>query len=215
MLKKSILFFFLLVLLSNYSALAKTDQEKKIMLNDLNDGLQEATFGNGCFWCTEAIFQNLKGVSNVTSGYAGGHVQKPSYSLVGTGTTGHAEVIRLTFDPKLISYRELVEIFFHTHDPTTLNRQGADVGTQYRSVIFYHNDSQRKAAVDVMNQLEREGAYSNPIVTEITKVNNYFEAESNHQNYYENNKNEGYCRAVISPKLAKFIKKYSHKIEKN
>ena len=179
----------------------------------MNNNLTTATFGNGCFWCTEAIFQQLKGVETVLPGYTGGSVKNPSYKEVCNGTTGHAEAIQITFDSNRISYRELLDVFFYTHDPTTLNRQGADVGTQYRSAIFYHNESQKKDAELIIAQLEAEDVYDNKIVTEITPFDVYYEAEDYHQNYYNNNKNQGYCRAVINPKLDKFVKKYSAKIK--
>jgi len=179
----------------------------------MNKNLTTATFGNGCFWCTEAIFQQLKGVETVLPGYTGGSVKNPSYKEVCNGTTGHAEAIQITFDSNRISYRELLDVFFYTHDPTTLNRQGADVGTQYRSAIFYHNESQKKDAELIIAQLEAEGVYDDKIVTEITPFDVYYEAEDYHQNYYNNNKNQGYCRAVINPKLDKFVKKYSAKIK--
>ena len=177
----------------------------------MKDNLSIATFGNGCFWCTEAIFQQLKGVSEVLPGYTGGAVKNPSYKEVCTGTTGHAEVIQITFDPAVISYRELLDVFFYTHDPTTLNRQGADVGTQYRSAIFYHSDAQKKDAETILAQLTAEEVYGDPIVTEITAADVFYQAEDYHKNYYNNNKNQGYCRAVINPKLDKFMKKYGSK----
>lgn len=174
----------------------------------MNDQLAVATFGNGCFWCTEAIFQQLKGVKTVLPGYTGGEVKNPSYKAVCAGTTGHAEAIQITYDPSVISFRELLDVFFYTHDPTTLNRQGGDVGTQYRSAIFFHDKEQQSDAVKIIEQLTAEGVYSDPIVTEITAFDVYYEAEAYHQNYYNNNKNQGYCRAVINPKLDKFMKKY-------
>lgn len=177
----------------------------------MNDQLAVATFGNGCFWCTEAIFQQLNGVKTVLPGYIGGEVKNPTYKEVCTGTTGHAEAIQITFDPEVISYRELLDVFFYTHDPTTLNRQGADVGTQYRSAIFFHNKEQESDAVKIIEQLTAEGVYSDPIVTEITAFDIFYDAEQYHQNYYINNKNQGYCRAVINPKLDKFMKKYGSK----
>ncbi len=176
--------------------------------------LELATFGNGCFWCTEAIFEQLEGVYKVESGYAGGTVENPTYKAVCTGLTGHAEVIRLSYDPKKISYRELLDVFFNTHDPTTLNRQGADVGTQYRSAIFYHNEEQKAAAEKMIADLEKAEVFDNKIVTEVTEINNYYVAENYHQDYYNNNKNAGYCRAVINPKLEKFIKQYKDKLKK-
>lgn len=177
----------------------------------MKDHLAIATFGNGCFWCTEAIFQQLKGVETVLPGYTGGTVKNPSYKEVCTGTTGHAEAIQITYDPSVISYRELLDVFFYTHDPTTLNRQGADVGTQYRSAIFYHNKEQQKDAQTIIAQLTAEGVYADPIVTEISAIDVFYQAEDYHRNYYNNNKNQGYCRAVINPKLDKFMKKYGSK----
>ncbi|PIE49161.1 MAG: peptide-methionine (S)-S-oxide reductase [Flavobacteriales bacterium] len=194
----------------------KTEQNMSDNLNDFqeqDEGLALATFGNGCFWCAEAVFQELNGVEKVVSGYAGGTVRNPSYKEVCTGDTGHAEVIRLQYNPEKISYTELLEVFFSTHNPTTLNRQGADVGTQYRSAIFYHNQEQKKAAEEIIALLTKEQVYDMPIVTEITPINNYYKAEDYHQNYYNNNKNAGYCRAVINPKLEKFRKKYKDKLK--
>ncbi len=179
----------------------------------MNEDLAIATFGNGCFWCTEAIFQQLKGVKTVLPGYTGGVIKNPSYEAVCTGRTGHAEAIQITYDPKVISYRALLDVFFYTHDPTTLNRQGNDVGTQYRSAIFYHNDEQKKTAEEMISQLTSEKVYGDPIVTEISKMDIFYEAEDYHKNYYNNNKNQGYCRAVINPKLDKFVKKYSAKLK--
>ena len=177
----------------------------------MKDNLATATFGNGCFWCTEAIFQQLKGVSTVLPGYTGGKVKNPTYREVCTGTTGHAEVIQITYDPSVISYRELLDVFFYTHDPTTLNRQGADVGTQYRSAIFFHSKEQEADAETMISQLTAEGVYADPIVTEVTPMDVFYTAEDYHKNYYNNNKNQGYCRAVINPKLDKFMKKYGSK----
>ena len=177
----------------------------------MKDNLAIATFGNGCFWCTEAIFQQLKGVETVLPGYTGGTVKNPSYKEVCTGTTGHAEAIQITYDPAVISYRELLDVFFYTPDPTTLNRQGADVGTQYRSAIFFHNEEQKKDAETIIAQLTAEGVYPDPIVTEISAIGVFYQAEDYHRNYYNNNKNQGYCRAVINPKLDKFMKKYASK----
>jgi peptide-methionine (S)-S-oxide reductase len=177
----------------------------------MNNDLAVATFGNGCFWCTEAIFQQLKGVESVYPGYTGGTVKNPSYREVCTGTTGHAEAIQIKYDPSVINYRELLDIFFYTHDPTTLNRQGNDVGTQYRSAIFYHNEEQKAAAEEIISQLTAEKVYDDPIVTEVTPMDVFYMAEDYHKNYYLNNKNQGYCRAVINPKLDKFMKKYGSK----
>ncbi len=215
MFKKSI--FFVLVI-SFFSCNLSADKSKEISSLIMNEkimgGLELATFANGCFWCSEAIFQQLDGVSEVVSGYAGGTVKKPTYKEVVTGNTNHAEVIRIIFDPKIINYRELLEVFFSTHDPTTLNRQGADVGTQYRSAIFYHSEFQKVVAEKVIKELEEEGVFDNAIVTEITQIQNYYPAENYHQDYYKNNKNQGYCRAVINPKLEKFRKKFKNKLRK-
>ncbi|MDY7393821.1 peptide-methionine (S)-S-oxide reductase MsrA [Aureibaculum sp. 2210JD6-5] len=215
MINKSVLLIFIISFFScNIKAEQKKEDPKLVINHEAMEGNELATFGNGCFWCTEAIFQQLEGVSKVESGYAGGSVKNPTYKEVTTGTTGHAEVIRLSFDPKVISYTELLEVFFSTHDPTTLNRQGADVGTQYRSAIFYHNEEQKNAAEAMLAALEKENIFDDPIVTEITALNNYYPAEDYHQNYYNNNKNQGYCRAVINPKLEKFKKQYKDKLKK-
>jgi peptide-methionine (S)-S-oxide reductase len=178
---------------------------------NMNDQLAVATFGNGCFWCTEAIFQQLKGVETVLPGYTGGQVKNPTYKEVCTGSTGHAEAIQITYDPAVITYRELLDVFFYTHDPTTLNRQGGDVGTQYRSAIFFHNKEQESDAKTIIAQLTEEGVYDDPIVTEVSPIDVFYQAEDYHRNYYNNNKNQGYCRAVINPKLDKFMKKYGSK----
>ena len=175
---------------------------------------QKATFGSGCFWCTEAIFENLNGVHSVVSGYAGGHVLNPTYEEVCTGTTGHAEVTQITYVSSLISYDELLEVFWKTHDPTTMNRQGNDVGPQYRSVIFYHNEEQKKLAEKYKAALDKSGAWDKPIVTEISPLTNYFPAENYHQDYYNNNPNQGYCAFVIAPKLEKFKKVFKDKLKK-
>lgn len=175
--------------------------------------LEKVIFGGGCFWCTEAVFKRVEGVHSVVSGYAGGTVKNPSYEQVCEGTTGHAEVIQVSYDPAVVSYDELLEIFFKTHDPTTLNRQGADVGTQYRSVIFYHNDEQKNKAEYYKAELDKSGAWDNPIVTEISSLNNFYQAEDYHQNYFENNPNQGYCAFVISPKIGKFEKVFKDKLK--
>ena len=180
---------------------------------NMDQNLAVATFGNGCFWCTEAIFQQLKGVEKVVSGYTGGMVKNPSYREVCNGTTGHAEVLQITYDPDVISYRELLDVFFYTHDPTTLNRQGADIGTEYRSAIFYHDKIQKNEAEKIIIQLENEKVFYDKIVTEITPFEVFYLADDHHQNYYNNNKNQPYCRVVINPKLDKFLKKYKSKIK--
>ena len=182
-----------------------------------NDGMKDkfeiATFGGGCFWCTEAIFERVKGVQEVESGYAGGHVSNPDYKMVTSGTTGHAEVIQITFDPEVVTYLELLEIFFKTHDPTTLNRQGADVGTQYRSIVLYHNEQQNKLAREVLDEFDSEGIWPDPIITEIQAFEEFYSAEAYHQEYFENNPNQGYCRLVITPKLDKFEKVFKEKLK--
>jgi peptide-methionine (S)-S-oxide reductase len=195
------------------NAQSEKTNEKEIQMNE--SGLEKATFGSGCFWCTEAIFENLNGVTSVVSGYAGGHVDNPTYEEVCTGTTGHAEVTQITYDPKIITYDELLEVFWKTHDPTTLNRQGNDVGTQYRSVIFYHNSEQKELAEKYKIELDKSGAWDNPIVTEISSLTNYFPAENYHQDYYNNNPNQGYCAFVIAPKLEKFKKVFKDKLKQN
>lgn len=177
------------------------------------ENLQTATFGSGCFWCTEAVFERLKGVESVTSGYTGGNVENPTYHQVTTGKTGHAEVTQIKYDPNIISYEELLEVFWKTHDPTTLNRQGADVGTQYRSAVFYHNEKQKELAEKYKNKLEEAGIFKDPIVTEVTKFDKFYAAEDYHQNYYEANKNQPYCAFVITPKLEKFEEVFSDKIK--
>lgn len=175
--------------------------------------MEEATFGAGCFWCVEAVFQRVNGVQSVTSGYAGGHVKNPSYREICTGKTGHAEVARIVFDPNLISFEELLEIFWKTHDPTTLNRQGADVGTQYRSVIFYHDENQKSTADKYKVILDQAGIYENPIITEISPLPDFYEAEEDHQNYYNNNSSQPYCTFVVAPKIDKLTSLFREKLK--
>jgi peptide-methionine (S)-S-oxide reductase len=172
-----------------------------------------ATFGNGCFWCTEAIFQQLDGVLKVTSGYSGGHIENPTYKQVCTGTTGAAECLQIEYDPAKISFDELLEVFWKTHDPTTLNRQGADVGTQYRSVIFYHDNEQKTKAEKYKAELDKSGAFANPIVTTLEPFSKFYPAEDYHQDYYNNNSGQGYCQFVIRPKLEKFKKVFGTKLK--
>ena len=172
---------------------------------------QLATLGGGCFWCLEAVYLELQGVEKVVSGYAGGSVRNPSYREVCTGNTGHAEVVQLTFDPEQISFREILEVFFTIHDPTTLNRQGADVGTQYRSAIFYHNEEQRQIAEETIAEFDAAGIWPNPIVTEVTPLDTFYEAEDYHQDYYQQNSDQPYCQIIISPKVAKFRQKFAAK----
>ncbi len=174
---------------------------------------KKATFGTGCFWCTEAIFSSLKGVDSVTPGYSGGQTENPTYQEVCSGTTGHAEVIQVVYNPDVISYGDLLEVFWKTHDPTTLNRQGADVGTQYRSAIFFHDIEQEQEALNYKQALIDAGIWDKPIVTEITAYSVFYPAEAYHQNYYENNPANGYCNFVITPKLDKFRKVFSDKLK--
>ncbi len=167
-----------------------------------------ATLGGGCFWCTEAVFSRVKGVTEVKSGYSGGHVKKPSYKEVTTGLTGHAEVIQITFDNTIISYSEILDIFFKTHDPTQLNRQGNDVGTQYRSVVFFHDNKQKLETEKLIHKLNQEKIWDKPIVTTVEVFDRFYPAEDYHDNYYENNPNQGYCRFIIAPKIQKFEGKF-------
>lgn len=176
------------------------------------EGLETATIGNGCFWCTEAIFDELNGVHSVKSGYSGGHLQNPTYKEVCYGNTGHAEVIQLQFDPTVISYEDILRVFFSTHDPTTLNRQGNDVGTQYRSAVFYHSEAQ-KASAEKIRQ-EAQAWWDDPIVTEITPINRFYPAEDYHQEYFKLNGSQPYCRIIIEPKVAKFRKQFAEKLKK-
>jgi peptide-methionine (S)-S-oxide reductase len=174
--------------------------------------LELATFGGGCFWCTEAIFQQLEGVESVVSGYSGGTVKDPSYEEISTGRTGHAEAVQIHYDPEKINYEELVEVFFKTHDPTTLNRQGNDIGTQYRSVIFYHSEEQKASVERIKAELDTAEIWNAPIVTEIAPFSEFFPAEDYHQNFYRQNPNQGYCRLIIRPKLQKLEKLFASKI---
>ncbi len=171
------------------------------------------TLGGGCFWCLEAVYLELEGVEKVESGYAGGSVPNPTYEQVCTGATGHAEVVQLTFDPDMVSYREILEVFFTIHDPTTLNRQGADVGTQYRSAIFYHSQEQKRIAEEMIRELDAADVWDSPIVTEVTPASEFYVAEDYHQDYYARNSRQPYCQVVISPKLAKFRKTYQAKLK--
>ena len=172
-----------------------------------------ATLAGGCFWCLDAVYRELKGVMKVEAGYSGGDVPNPSYQLVCTDTTGHAEVVQITYDPGVVSYRQLLKVFFTIHDPTTRDRQGADVGKQYRSAIFFHNPEQEKIARQVITELENEGIWPGPIVTEIVPLKEFYRAEEYHQNYFANNPGQGYCRIIIAPKVAKFRKKFFEKLK--
>jgi peptide-methionine (S)-S-oxide reductase len=181
-----------------------------------NNGLSRteiATLGGGCFWCLEAVYQELRGVEKVESGYSGGDVPNPTYRAVCSGTTGHAEVVQVTFDPEMISYKDILEVYFTIHDPTTLNRQGADVGTQYRSVIYYHDDEQRRVAEEVISDLEAEGIWKDPIVTEVTPIDGFYIAEDYHQDYFLNNGYQPYCQVIIAPKVAKFRKQHLERLK--
>lgn len=202
---------------------AQTQNAEKNMTTNINPAASvsdassvntdTATFGTGCFWCTEAIFQQLDGVLKVTSGYSGGHVAKPTYNQVTTGTTGHAEVVQIVYDPQKLSFDELLEVFWQTHDPTTLNRQGNDEGPQYRSVVFYHNAEQKQKAEKYKAELDKSGAWDNPIVTEIAPFKEFYVAENYHQDYYNNNGSAPYCYYVIRPKLEKFQKVFKSKLK--
>ncbi len=175
--------------------------------------MEITTLGGGCFWCLEAVYDQLKGVMDVVSGYSGGRVVQPSYKQVCTGMTGHAEVVQVTFDPAVVSFRDMLNVFFTIHDPTTLNRQGADVGTQYRSVIFYHSPEQKVVAEQTIAELNQAKIWDDPIVTEVTPLETFYPAENYHQEYFQNNPNQGYCRVVIAPKVAKFRKQYLEQLK--
>jgi peptide-methionine (S)-S-oxide reductase len=206
-------FLLFLLLFAGCNKVEQTTKTEAALLGKRN--LEKATFGSGCFWCTEAVFLRLKGVYSVYSGYSGGKLENPTYEQVCSGNTGHAEVIQIGFDPNEVSYDELLEVFWKTHDPTTLNRQGADVGTQYRSVIFYHNDEQKEKAERYKKELDKSGAWDNPIVTEISPLKIFYKAEEYHQRYYEKNPYQGYCSFVIAPKLEKFEKVFKEKLKEN
>ncbi|MBE7554181.1 MAG: peptide-methionine (S)-S-oxide reductase MsrA [Anaerolineales bacterium] len=179
-----------------------------------SSGREVATLGGGCFWCLEAVYDELQGVEDVVSGYSGGAVVNPTYQQVCTGTTGHAEVVQVTFDPSIVSFREILEIFFTIHDPTTLNRQGADVGPQYRSAVFYHTQEQKATAEQVIAELNAAQLWDAPIVTEVTPFQAFYQAEAYHQEYFQRNPGQGYCRVIIAPKVAKFRQKYLAKLKK-
>jgi peptide-methionine (S)-S-oxide reductase len=198
-----------------FCACAQTKSKEPVDLAvPANTKVEKATFAAGCFWCVEAQFQYLDGVIKVESGFSGGTVANPSYELVCTGTTGHAEAVQITYDPAKISYEELLEAFWQSHDPTQLNRQGDDVGTQYRSVIFYSNEQQHKLATEYKEKLQKSGAYDQPIVTEISPLKNFYKAEDYHQNYYSQNGNQPYCHYVIGPKVDKFKKVFKDRLKK-
>lgn len=216
----NIVFSSIVTFMTAFTSCVQIENHKSIMSNEMNMSLPEgakadtATFGTGCFWCTEAIFQGLDGVLKVTSGYSGGHVDNPTYKEVCEGTTGHAEVIQIVYDATKITFDELLEAFWQSHDPTTLNRQGNDVGPQYRSVIFYHDDEQRKKAESYKAELDKSKAFDNPIVTEISPFTKFYVAENYHQDYYNNNGSQPYCYYVIRPKLEKFNKVFKDRLKK-
>ena len=186
-----------------------------LLLNKMENILSKAIFAGGCFWCTEAVFKNIKGVEKVTSGYTGGFIKNPAYREICEGRTGHAEGIKIEYDESIISYEELLELFFTTHDPTTLNRQGNDIGTQYRSAIFYTNEIQKEKAESFIALLEKEDVFEDKIVTEVTSFDVFYHAEDYHQDYYKNNSNQPYCEIIIAPKLNKLKKYYSNKLKRN
>jgi peptide-methionine (S)-S-oxide reductase len=191
----------------------QVSKESSILIENDNKYMEIATFAGGCFWCTEAIFLEIKGVKKVVSGYIGGTTLNPTYSEICTGTTGHAEAIQITFDPSEVGFEDLLEVFFGTHDPTTLNRQGADVGTQYRSAIFYHSEDQMKKAQNYITLIAKEKLYDREIVTKVSPATKFYDAEDYHQNYYNQNASQGYCQMVIAPKLEKLRKYYSSKLK--
>ena len=188
--------------------------QQQLQTPPLPQSREIATLAGGCFWCLEAVYDELKGVEDVVSGYAGGRVPNPSYELVCTGTTGHAEVVQVAFDPKIISFKEILEVFFTIHDPTTLNRQGSDVGTQYRSAIFYHTPEQKVTAEQVIAELNSEHVWDGSIITELKPFEEFYPAEAHHQEYFKKNPNQSYCRVVIAPKVTKFRKKFLDKLRK-
>ncbi|MEN7547327.1 peptide-methionine (S)-S-oxide reductase MsrA [Rapidithrix thailandica] len=207
---------FIIVGVSSSCGQSQGQQEKDNEQSEkTKKNMELATFGAGCFWCVEAVFQNLKGVEKVESGYSGGHVKNPTYKEVCNGTTGHAEVCQLTYNPDVISFEELLEVFWQTHDPTTLNRQGNDVGTQYRSAVFYHNEEQKDLAEKYKKALNDENAFGKPVVTEVSPFDTFYKAEDYHQNYYDNNSFAPYCMMVIRPKLDKFKKVFKDKLKED
>lgn len=209
---KRTMIFLIVWMISIHSELkSSTTNDKNMESGEIKS--KTAVFAGGCFWCTEAIFSQLKGVQKVVSGYSGGKVANPTYREVCTGNTGHAECTQITYDPEQISFAELLEVFWMTHDPTTLNRQGADSGTQYRSAIFYTDDDQKQVALAYKAKLEKEKIWNSPIVTEITKFDKFYPAEDYHQEYYQNNPDQGYCRIVITPKIEKFKKIFGDKLK--
>jgi peptide-methionine (S)-S-oxide reductase len=213
---KTVLVFFVIMSALHFNSCAQNEINQYISEEGTmgtETKFDTATFGAGCFWCVEAIFEQVKGVIDAESGYSGGTVVNPTYSEVCTGTTGHAEVCRVTYDPSVVTYRELLEVFWQTHDPTTLNRQGADIGSQYRSVIFYHNDEQLKQAEEIKAKLTAAHIWENPVVTEIVPFRAFYKAEDYHQAYYDQNASQPYCSIVITPKIEKFRKVFKDKLK--
>ena len=211
--KRDMKWMSIITIIFAFSSCSNAQFEKENKMINESKNMDTITLGAGCFWCIEAVFSELKGVESVVAGYAGGFVKNPSYKDVCSGTTGHAEVAQITYNPSLISLGDILEVFWKTHDPTTLNRQGADVGTQYRSSIFYHNDKQGDEAKSYKEQLLASKAWDNPIVTEILRISNYSAAENYHQNYYSQNTGDQYCKFVIQPKLDKFRKVFASKLK--
>ena len=206
-------FLFQGIVVMSKSPESPDSQTRESVSPPLTRGLEVATFGSGCFWCTEAVFQQLRGVQSVISGYSGGEQANPTYHQVCTGTTGHAEVVQITYDPQVVSFQELLKVFWQTHDPTTLNRQGNDVGPQYRSVVLYHSAEQREIAEHYKRKLNESGAFGSPVVTEISHFIEFYPAENYHQNYYDENPRQPYCMAVIRPKVEKFKKVFADKLK--
>lgn len=211
--RNSITLFFILMSISACTQHSEMKAETKQKENQSMKSINKATFGAGCFWCVEAIFQDLEGVEEVVSGYSGGQIKNPTYREICSGRTGHAEVIQISYNPEKISFDELLEVFWQTHDPTTLNKQGADEGTQYRSVVFYHNEDQRIKAEKYKINLNESGAFNKPVVTEIAAFTEFYPAEDYHQNYYKQNEDAPYCTYVIKPKMEKFKKVFQDKIK--
>lgn len=200
----------------NFRPIATTWLFKRYHINILGDNMakiQHATLAGGCFWCIESAFNTVEGVESAFSGYAGGSLDHPSYQQVCSETTGHAEVVRINYDADIISYRDVLEIFFALHNPTQLNRQGNDVGTQYRSAVYYHDDNQKQEAETIIAEIERKHIWPDPVVTEVTEINNYFQAEDYHQDYFSNNPQNQYCNMVVAPKLAKFKKNFANRLK--
>ncbi len=208
---RSVFFLVPMMLLSVVSC-GQPNETTTIHMEQHSNQYELATIGGGCFWCIEAIYMEVRGIESATSGYSGGKIKNPTYREVTSGRTGHAEVVQLKYDPEVITYRQILEIFFHLHDPTTLNRQGADVGTHYRSVIFYHNAEQEKIAREVFSEIDASDLWDDPLVTEITPLTAFYMAEDYHQNYFQNNPNQPYCTFVIGPKMTKLRKLFEHKL---